>query len=105
MNYLTHELYHGDDDKKEWYFHWIKEGFKALEGQVKAHGTGKFCSGSQPSLADACLIPQLYNARRFGVEVSAYPTLLRIEHECLALPAFDAARPERQPDAPEANSG
>ena len=62
--------------------------------------TGAFCQGDSPTLADCCLIPQMYNARRFGLDLSPYPTLLRIEQACLALPAFDLARPENQPDCP-----
>ena len=61
--------------------------------------TGQFCHGDTPGLADCELVPQLYNARRFAVELAPYPTLQRIEQACLALPAFDAARPETQPDA------
>ncbi len=61
---------------------------------------GGFCHGDAPSLADCCLVPQVYNARRFGVDMAAYPAIMAIEQRCLALPAFDVARPERQPDAP-----
>lgn len=93
-------------ERDVWARHWMEVGFQAFEALLQDNpATDTFCNGRVPTIADCCLIPQLYNARRFGVEVSAYPTLLRIEHECLALPAFDAARPERQPDAPEANSG
>jgi len=58
-----------------------------------------FCHGNEPTLADVCLVPQIANARRFGIDLSPYPTLTRIEAACLALPAFAAAAPERQPDA------
>jgi len=61
--------------------------------------TGVFCHGNEPTLADVCLVPQIANARRFGIDLSPYPTLTRIEAACLALPAFAAAAPERQPDA------
>ena len=64
--------------------------------------TGEFCHGDTPGLADACLVPQVYNANRFGVDLAPYPTIRAINERCLALPAFDAARPERQPDAPAA---
>ena len=64
--------------------------------------TGEFCEGEDPGFADCCLVPQLYNARRFGVDVSKYPNILRIDAACAALPAFEAARPEAQPDAPAA---
>lgn len=88
-------------ERDVWIRHWIDEGFTAFEAMLRNHpATGAFCDGYLPTLADCCLIPQVYNARRFGVDLSPYPTILRIEEACLALPAFDAARPERQPDAP-----
>lgn len=89
-------------ERDEWVRHWIVQGFTALEATLDDHpATGAFCEGDTPTLADCCLIPQAYNARRFGVDMDRFPTLARIERACLALPAFDAARPERQPDAPE----
>ena len=83
-----------------WMLHWMREGFAAMEAMLAdAPGTGTFCHGETPTIADCCLVPQLYNARRFALDLSPYPTLVRIEAHCLALPAFDAARPENQPDA------
>ena len=77
------------------------DGFSALETMLAGHpSTGEFCEGNVPSLADCCVVPQVYNARRFGIDMTAYPTIERIEQTCLQLPAFDAARPENQPDAP-----
>ena len=88
-------------ERDAWVKHWIEDGFRAAEAMLAGHpSTGDFCEGDTPTLADCCLIPQVYNARRFGVDMAAYPTLQRIEAACLALPAFDAARPENQPDAP-----
>ena len=88
-------------ERDVWVRHWITEGFSAFEALLQDHpSTGAFCDGNAPSIADCCLIPQMYNARRFAVDLTFYPTLLRIEEACLALPEFDAARPERQPDAP-----
>ncbi|MET0550264.1 MAG: maleylacetoacetate isomerase [Xanthomonas sp.] len=87
-------------EREEWMRHWMQTGFDALEQLLaESPDTGRFCHGEQPGLADCCLVPQLYNARRFGVDLQVYPTLERIERACLALPAFDAARPENQPDA------
>ncbi|MGB0132449.1 MAG: maleylacetoacetate isomerase, partial [Dokdonella sp.] len=63
--------------------------------------TGLCCDGDAPTLADICLVPQVYNARRFEVDLTPYPTIVRIEEHCLSMPAFDAARPENQPDAPK----
>ncbi|WP_338863697.1 maleylacetoacetate isomerase [Myxococcus stipitatus] len=86
----------GDD--KAWAAHWNMRGLEALESLVKPTA-GRYCVGDAVTLADVCLVPQLYGARRFGVDVSAYPTLLRIEAACAELPAFQAAHPDRQPDA------
>lgn len=100
MQYLERELDAAEPQRLAWMRHWMAEGLAALEAQVAGHpSTGDFCEGELPSLADCCLVPQLYNARRFGMDLSAYPTLLRIEANCQALEAFDAARPERQADA------
>jgi maleylacetoacetate isomerase len=88
-------------ERDDWVKHWMAEGFRAFEAMVSEHpATGTFCEGEVPTLADCCLVPQLYNARRFALDLEAFPTLLRIEAACQALPAFAAARPERQPDAP-----
>ncbi|PPU38664.1 maleylacetoacetate isomerase [Xanthomonas arboricola] len=86
--------------RQHWTRHWMQRGFTALETQLArdAH-TGRFCHGDTPGLADCVLIPQLYNARRFEVDLAPYPTLQRIEQACLALSAFDVARPEMQVDA------
>lgn len=100
LTYLVRDLGIAESDKLAWYRHWIAEGLEAVEISVAGETTpGRFCHGNQPTLADVCLIPQLYNARRFDCDLAAYPTLVRIETACLALPAFDSARPERQPDA------
>lgn len=77
----------------------ITRGLAALERSVTSSG-GAFCVGEQVTLADLCLIPQLYNARRFEVELSAFPRLLSVEASCAGLPAFIAAHPDKQPDAP-----
>lgn len=80
--------------------HWIELGLAALETRLTTEAeTGTFCHGAAPGLADLCLVPQLGNARRFGVDLSPFPTILRIEAACQALPAFAAAAPEAQPDA------
>lgn len=100
LNYLTQQLGVSDADKATWYKHWMAAGLTALEAMlVQSDATGQFCHGNQPTLADCCLIPQLYNARRFQCPLDAYPTLLRIESHCLTLPAFVQAAPEQQPDA------
>ena len=87
--------------EKEWAAGFIARGLEALE-PLTAAGAGRFSHGDAPGLADCYLVPQLYNARRYGVDVSPYPTLRRIEEACGALPAFQAAHPDLQPDAPPA---
>ena len=79
--------------------HWLSRGLVAIEALVRDE-LGPFALGAAPTLADVCIVPQLYHARRFGVDVAACPSLLRIEAACEKLDAFAAAHAERQPDAP-----
>ncbi|AJQ86414.1 maleylacetoacetate isomerase [Xanthomonas oryzae pv. oryzicola] len=100
MQLLEREWQRDAAQRLHWTQHWMQQGFAALELQLaNALHTASFCHGDTPGLADCVLIPQLYNARRFEVDLAPYPTLQRIEQACLALPAFDAARPEMQIDA------
>jgi maleylacetoacetate isomerase len=100
MQYLERTLQANAGARTQWTLHWMAEGLAAMETLLAGHAaTGTFCHGDRPGLADACLVPQLYNAHRFGLDLAPYPTLQRIEAACLALPAFDAARPENQIDA------
>lgn len=92
-------------ERELWVRHWMQVGFTALEAMLADNpGTGTYSDGDAPSMADLCLVPQVYNAERFGVDMAPYPTIRRINAECLALPAFDTARPENQPDAPGAGA-
>lgn len=91
-----------DESKKKWYHKWINNGFGALEemiGQSKFYCDNGFCSDFGPSFAECALIPQIYNARRFDVDMSPFPILDKIDQHCLTLEAFDKASPEQQPDA------
>ncbi|MRW89216.1 maleylacetoacetate isomerase [Duganella sp. FT80W] len=100
LKYLSETLKVTPEQKNAWYRHWVKLGLDALEATLARDAeTGRFCHGDMPTMADCCLIPQLYNARRFECDLSGYPTILRIEEACAGLPAFAAARPEAQPDA------
>jgi maleylpyruvate isomerase len=83
-------------DDAAWVSHFVHKGMAALEALA---GDGAFLVGDAPTIAECCLVPQLYSCRRFGVDVSAYPRLLAVEARCAALPAFAAARPEVQADA------
>ncbi|MGI2103587.1 maleylacetoacetate isomerase [Shewanella frigidimarina] len=98
LQYLVNEMGVSEADKMRWYHHWIHLGFAALEQQLSQY-LGRFCFGDTPSLADICLIPQVYNAKRFNLELAAYPNIVRIWDECHKLPAFVNAAPEQQHDA------
>jgi maleylacetoacetate isomerase len=95
LKYLTGELGLADDAKDQWYRHWVVEGLTALEAMA-APRAGAFLYGDAPTLADICLIPQLYNARRFAVPIIDFPTLRRIDETASAHAAFAAAHPDRQ---------
>jgi len=98
--YLRREFGADEAAVNRWVAHWIHRGFAALETWVgRENGDGRHCYGSSVTLADVCLVPQMYNARRFNVELSAYPRLRSICAHLESLPAFAAARPEAQPDA------
>lgn len=98
LKYLKHELSVDDTQKNTWYAHWIKLGFAAFE-QYLQQTAGTFCVGDNASLADCCLVPQVYNAKRFKVDLSPYPLIQQIYENCMQLPAFAKAIPENQPDA------
>lgn len=99
-NYLASQLGATPEQVAAWLQYWIGRGLAAFEAQLaRDAATRQFCHGDTPTLADACLVPQCYAARRFGVDVAEYPTIARIAAACEALPAFAAALPERQPDA------
>ncbi len=90
-------------EREAWVRHWVGAGLAAVEQVLDDHpSTGTFCDGEMPTLADCCLVPQVFNAERFGVDLAPFPTIRRITAACLAEPAFEAARPENQPDAPKA---
>ena len=94
LKYLKNELGHSQEEVDRWYAHWISEGLPALEAMA-APRAGKFLFGDGPTGADICLVPQLYNARRFNVPLDDYPTLLRAEENANKLEAFAAAHPDR----------
>ncbi len=100
LKYLTGKLGVSEEDKNAWYRHWVETGLAAIEARLAASPlTGRFCHGEQPTLADCCLVPQVFNARRFSCNLDHVPTVVRIDAECRTLPAFVAAAPENQPDA------
>ncbi len=97
LHYLMGQLGVDEPTRKIWIHHWIQLAFNTLEQQVSG-GAAPFCFGDSPSLADICLVPQWYNAERYGAKLTEYPKLGQIVKNCLDLPEFDAARPEKQPD-------
>jgi maleylacetoacetate isomerase len=100
LNYLRSPLGMSDDAVRGWYRHWIATGFRGLEEQARRQsGDGRHMFGSQVTLADVCLVPQMYNALRFKCDVEPYPTLRAISTALSAEPAFAGAMPEKQPDA------
>jgi maleylpyruvate isomerase len=100
LRYLKHELGVADDAKNAWYRHWVESGFASLETRLAGDArVGTFCFGDTPTLADLCLVPQMSNARRFNIDVSRYPTIVRIVDHAEQLDAFQRAAPAQQPDA------
>lgn len=100
LMYLEKEFRADEAARSKWYRHWIVEGFNALDKLLgSSPATGKFCHGDQPTLADICLVPQVFNARRFKIDLASFPAIERINATCLALAAFADAAPDRQPDA------
>ncbi|MHB8406389.1 MAG: maleylacetoacetate isomerase [Gammaproteobacteria bacterium] len=100
LKYLEHELHADETARNIWYRYWVVEGFTALEKLLAGNSrTGKFCHGDQPTLADICLVPQVFNAKRFETDLAPFPTIRRIHDHCLTLKAFTDAAPEQQADA------
>jgi maleylacetoacetate isomerase len=96
LQYLKRTLKHEQPDIDAWYHHWVIDGFTAIETML---APGPYACGSQVTLADICLVPQVANARRFKVPLDRFPRIVAVDAACLKLPAFDKARPENQPDA------
>ena len=96
LRYLKNVMGQSQSSIEAWYHHWIVEGFEALETLI---APGPYACGGDVTLADVCLVPQVANARRMNVPLDQYPKIVAVDAACLALPAFDRARPENQPDA------
>lgn len=93
LKYLAGPLGQPEEARNAWYAQWVSEGFAALETMAQ-ESAGRFLFGDEPTAADLYLVPQMFNARRFDVPVDAYPTLVRVDAEACALPAFAAAHPD-----------
>jgi len=100
LRYLAKPLGHDEAAIGVWFNHWIATGFEGLERILANDGqSGTFCHGEAPTLADICLVPQVFNSWRYKLDLAPYPTITRIFDSCMKLPAFEEARPEKQPDA------
>jgi maleylacetoacetate isomerase len=101
LQFLSRQFGHKEPDIETWFNHWIALGFEGIEKTLASDGkAGKFCHGDTPGIADVCLVPQVFNARRYpSFDLQPYPSLMRIFDNCMKLDAFDRAVPEKQPDA------
>ena len=98
LKYLASELKLDDEAKNAWYRHWCREGLQAFERQLTQGPASIFCHGETPTLADCCLVPQIFNAQRFNVKLEKLPRTLAVYEACMALPAFQKAQPSSCPD-------
>jgi maleylacetoacetate isomerase len=99
LQHLKRALGQTDDQVNAWYRHWIADGFAKLEADLARGESGRFCHGDSPTMADCCLVPQVFNAQRYQSDLAPYPTVMRIFGACMSLEAFDRAQPSKQPDA------
>jgi maleylacetoacetate isomerase len=100
LRYLVHDLKLSEDDKNRWYRHWVETGLEVVERQLVSHpSTGRFCHGDTPTMADCVLVPQIFNAQRFGCRLDHVPTVVRVFEACMQLDAFDKTQPASCPDA------
>ena len=98
LQHLKRALGQNEDQINTWYRHWIADGLAKLEAELSG-SRGKFCHGDTPTMADCCLVPQIFNAKRYQSDLAPYPNTMRVFDACMKLDAFDRAQPSRQPDA------
>ena len=98
LQHLKRALGQNEDQINTWYRHWIGDGLAKLEAEL-AGAKGKFCHGDTPTMADCCLVPQIFNAKRYQSGLAPYPNTMRVFETCMQLEAFDRAQPSKQPDA------
>lgn len=98
LQHLKRELAQNEDGINAWYRHWVADGMGKFEAEL-AGTKGTFCHGDAPTMADCCLVPQIFNAKRYQCDLAPYPTTMRVFGACMKLDAFDRAQPSKQPDA------
>jgi len=98
LQHLKRALGQNEDQINTWYRHWIADGLAKLEAELSG-SRGKFCHGDTPTMADCCLVPQIFNAKRYQSDLAPYPNTMRVFDACMKLDAFDRAQPSKQPDA------
>ncbi len=100
LQHLKRALGQNDEQVNAWYRHWIADGLAKFEADLTTGGgTGKFCHGDAPTMADCCLVPQIFNAQRYQCDTASYPAAMRVFAQCMQLDAFERAQPSKQPDA------
>jgi maleylacetoacetate isomerase/maleylpyruvate isomerase len=99
LQHLKRALGQSQEQIDAWYRHWIAEGLAKVEAELARPGSGTFVQGDSPSLADCCLVPQIFNAKRYNCDLAPYPITVRVFDACMKLEAFDRAQPSKQPDA------
>ena len=98
LKYLVRELKVDEATKTQWYRHWVRDGLQSFERQLERHGSARYCWGNTPTLADCCLVPQIFNARRFDCDLDGLPRTMAAFDACMELDAFAATQPSRCPD-------
>jgi maleylpyruvate isomerase len=99
LQHLKRALGQNEEQINSWYRHWIADGLAKLEADLSRGGGGRFCHGDAPTIADCCLVPQIFNAKRYQSDLAPYPSVMRIFDACMKLEAFERAQPSKQPDA------
>jgi maleylpyruvate isomerase len=99
LQHLKRALGQSEDQVNAWYRHWVADGLAKFEADLVRGGSSAFCNGNVHTMADCCLVPQIFNAKRYQCDLAPYPATMRIFDACMKLDAFDRAQPSKQPDA------